>query len=466
MAPASPPEPTPVGLPGPLGPHAGRPVRVLILGAGGRDFHVFNTAFRENPGYRVAAFTAAQIPGIAGRRYPAVLAGRGYPRGIPIEDEADLERIIRRRRIDVAILAYSDLAHAEVMHLASRVLAAGASFSLLGPEATALTAAIPVIAVCAVRTGAGKSPVSRFVVRWALERGLRPAVVRHPMPYGDLARQAAQRFATRADLDAADCTIEEREEYEPYLRMGVPVHAGVDYARVIAQAQAGADVLVWDGGNNDLPFVRPDLHIVLADALRAGHEAAYHPGEANARMADVLLITKAGGVSRRRLTSQRRGLRALNPRAPVLTAGLAVQVAPGAVAPGAPVLVVEDGPTLTHGGMPSGAGAVAAQTLGAQVCDPRPHAVGSVRETLAAHPHIGPALPAVGYSSQQVADLEASLRAAIEATGAAAVLDGSPVDLGALVRVGVPIVPVGYELAPHGPGLVRALEHFAARHRL
>lgn len=432
------------------------------MGAGGRDFHTFNVAFRDNPAYRVVAFTAAQIPGIAGRTYPPALSGQRYPRGIPIVDEAGLAALVRRRKIDLVVLAYSDLSHADTMHRASTALAAGASFAMLGPDHTMLRTAKPVIAVCAVRTGAGKSPASRRIVRWALERGLRPGIVRHPMPYGDLERQAVQRFVTPADLDAANCTIEEREEYEPYLRMGVPVHAGVDYARVLELAQLDVDLLIWDGGNNDLPFVRPDLHIVLADALRPGHESAYHPGEANARMADLFVITKAGSASKPDVRTVRENLRQLKPRTPIILADLEVSTDRPELVAGRRVAVVEDGPTLTHGGVPSGAGVVLARRLGAEIVDPRPHAQGSLRETLAAYPHITQALPAMGYSAQQIRDLEASLRD----TPADVVLDATPVDLTHLLSVDVPVVQVSYELRERGQGLVRALNRFATRHLL
>ena len=433
---------------------------MVILGAAGRDFHNFNVVFRDNPLYRVVAFTAAQIPGTADRTYPPALAGKLYPRGIPVLGEERLPNLLAGDRVDLVVLAYSDLPHADVMHKASIALAGGASFALLGPDHTMLRPSLPVIAVCAVRTGAGKSPTSRSIVRWALQRGYRPAVIRHPMPYGDPERQAVQCFRNLEDLDEARCTIEEREEYEPYLRLGVPVFAGVDYARIVKLAQDGADFILWDGGNNDFPFVRPDLLITLVDPHRAGHELAYHPGEANFRMADLLIVSKADSAPPEGLYQVRENIRLHRPDAEVVEADLVLSVEQPDLVRGKRVLAIEDGPTLTHGGASTGGGVLAARQLGAEPVDPRPWAQGSFREVFAAYPHIGPALPTMGYSPQQVRDLEATIRA----VPCDVVLDASPVDLSRLVSVDKPIVQVEYELRERGDALARALEGFAGRH--
>jgi predicted GTPase len=414
---------------------------VIIMGAAGRDFHNFNACYRDRPEDRVVAFTAAQIPNITGRTYPPALAGPLYPEGIPIYPEDELPRLIRDCGVREVVFAYSDISHLDVMHRASAVLAAGASFLLLGPDATMLRSRRPVLSVCAVRTGAGKSPLVRRAVETLRGWDRRVCVVRHPMPYGDLAEQACQRFATLEDLDTQACTIEEREEYEPHIRSGTLVFAGVDYARVLAAAEAEADVIVWDGGNNDLPFFRPTLHIVLADAMRPGHETAYHPGEANARLADAFVITKVDRAAREDVETVRRNLAALNPSAPVSEAALRMSVADAESLRGRRALVIEDGPTITHGGMPSGAGLRAALENGAEPVDPRPWAAGSIRDAYERYPHIGPVLPALGYGEAQLRDLQAT----INAVPCDAVIVASPVDLRRLLRIDAPSYRVTYE---------------------
>ena len=418
------------------------PERIVLLGAAGRDFHNFNVVHRDDPSTIVVAFTATQIPGIAHRRYPPSLAGPRYPDGIPIEDEADLEAICRRERVTRVEFAYSDVSHAHVMSLAARVLALGADFALLGPARTMLTAAIPVVAVSAVRTGCGKSPISRWLARRFGQAGRRVAVVRHPMPYSDLDRQRVQRFATTADLDAAQCTIEEREEYEPHLASGHLVFAGVDYAAIVARAAAEADVLVWDGGNNDFPFVRPDLHLVVADALRPDDASGYHPGEAVVRMADVVIVNKVNAAPASGVARAVEAVRRLNATAPVVRGALTVRLDDPDRVRGRRVLVVEDGPTLTHGGMPYGAGYVASTAAGAEkVVDPRATAVPALREVFTAHPHIGPVLPAVGYSTAQIE----ALRQTIDRADADVVVAATPVDLARLLRCDKPVVRARYE---------------------
>jgi predicted GTPase len=432
--------------------------RVLILGAAGRDFHDFNVVYRDDPAFEVVAFTAAQIPGIEGRRYPPELAGPLYPQGIPILDEAALDSLLAQLRVDKVVFAYSDVPHLEVMHLASRALAAGADFELLGPASTTIRAPVPVVAVSAVRTGAGKSPAARWISRRLRARGLRVAVVRHPMPYGDLAEQAVQRFASRADLERAGCTLEEREEYEPHLDAGSTVHAGVDYARVIAEAAAGADVLLWDGGNNDFPFVRPDFHIVLADALRPADGAAYHPGETCLRMADVVVVSKADAAPPGAVETAIALARRANARARIVRANLPVRLDDPAAVKGKRALVVEDGPTITHGGMPHGAGTVAARAAGAgAIVDPRPWAPPPLREVYRRYPHIGAVLPASGYSGGQLA----ALKEAIDAADAEVVVSATPVDLAALLRPAKPVVRARYEYADaDSPGLGGELDAF------
>jgi predicted GTPase len=429
--------------------------RIVILGAAGRDFHDFNVVYRADPSVEVVAFTAAQIPGIEGRRYPPELAGPLYPGGVPIVPESELESL----RPDRVVLAYSDLPHEEVMHLASRALAAGADFELLGPRRTMIEATIPVLAVCAVRTGAGKSPLARWLGRKLRAQGLRVAVVRHPMPYGDLARQAVQRFASRDDLDRAGCTIEEREEYEGHVDAGAVVHAGVDYGKVIAAASREADVLLWDGGNNDFPFVRPDLLIVLADALRPDHGARYHPGETCLRMADIVVVTKTDRAAPVDTRAAMALARQLNGKARILKSTMPLRLE-REIAPGTRVVVVEDGPTLTHGGMPYGAGHIAARAAGASIVDPRPWAAPAIREIYAAYPHIGAVLPAVGYSPEQ----RAALAATLDAAEADVVIAATPVDLASLLNLDKPVVRARYEFEEAGsPGLGEEIEAFVAR---
>ncbi len=416
--------------------------RVLIMGAAGRDFHDFNVVYRDDPQVEVVAFTATQIPYIDDRVYPADLAGALYPRGIPIRDESELDALIRQRHVDDVVFAYSDVSHEYVMHKASQVLAAGASFVLLGPRDTMLTAHVPVVAVCAVRTGCGKSQTTRAIAAVLRAAGKRVVAVRHPMPYGDLAAQAVQRFATLADLDRHGTTVEEREEYEPLIESGTVVYAGVDYGAILEQAQEECDVLLWDGGNNDLPFYKPDIHVVVADPLRAGHETSYHPGEANLRMADVVVINKMDSATVEEIGQVRDSIRRLNPTATVVSANSPVTVDEPALLAGHTVLVVEDGPTLTHGGMKYGAGVVAARSLGAtEIVDPRPWAVGSLVDTLEKY-DVGPVLPAMGYSPAQLAEL-AEVIARVPAD---VVVTGTPIDLRRVVDIAKPTVRVRYNL--------------------
>ncbi len=437
-----------------------RPARILILGAAGRDFHNFNVLYRDDPEATVVAFTAAQIPGIGGRRYPVALAGPRYPEGIPIEAEADLEALCRRHGVTHVVFAYSDVSHAEVMHLASRALATGAEVVLPGPERTMLHAAVPVIAISAIRTGCGKSQTARWLGRRLRQRGLRVAVLRHPMAYGDLERQRVQRFATRADLDAAGCTVEEREEYEPHVAAGNVVFAGVDYAAIVPLAQREAELIVWDGGNNDFPFVRPDLHIVMADALRPGQATAYHPGETVLRMADVVVINKVDAAPAADVERVAEEVRAVNSRAPVVRAASPVRLDDPERVRGRRVLVVEDGPTLTHGGMAWGAGFVAATRAGAALMvDPRDSAHPDVLAVFARHPHIGRVLPALGYGPSQLA----ALRETINASAADVVVAATPADLAALIRIDKPVVRARYEYADAGePTLGSLVDRFLA----
>jgi len=435
-------------------------IKALIMGAAGRDFHNFNVFFRNNPAYEVVAFTATQIPNIEGRLYPPELAGSLYPQGIPISPESDLERLIAERAVEQVILAYSDLAHEQVMHLASRVLACGADFRLMGPNTTMLAARVPVVAGCAVRTGSGKSQTTRRVTDLLRAAGKRVVVVRHPMPYGDLAAQARQRFGSYEDLDAHHCTIEEREEYEPHLDRGMVVYAGVDYERILREAESEADVLVWDGGNNDLPFYRPDLHIVVADPHRAGHELTYHPGEANLRMAHVVVINKVDTADLAAIAAVRERVYQVNPHAMVIEAASPIFLSNDQPIQGRRVLVVEDGPTLTHGEMAYGAGVVAARRYGAaEIVDPRLYAVGSLVETFRRYPHIGPVLPAMGYSAGQTRELEATINAA----PCDLVLIATPIDLRRLITIHHPTERVRYELQEIGqPTLQDALARLLA----
>jgi predicted GTPase len=425
--------------------------RVVVMGAAGRDFHNFNMVFRDDPTARVVAFTATQIPDIAGRRYPPSLAGARYPEGIPIVAEAELQRLCREEHVDQVVFAYSDVDHAWVMHRASIALAAGADFMLLGPARTMLQAGVPVIATSAVRTGCGKSQTTRWLSRLLNRHGLRAAVIRHPMPYGDLARQAVQRFARRADLDIAGCTVEEREEYEPLIAAGNVVYAGVDYAEIVGRAAAEADVILWDGGNNDVPFIRPDLHLVLVDPLRPGNETSHHPGEAVLRMADVIVVAKVNSAAEADIQRVTGAARVINPTAHIVrTASLVTAEDPERIR-GRRALVVEDGPTVTHGGMSYGAGYVAAtQAPAATIVDPRSAAVGEIADVYAQYPHIGTVLPAMGYHPSQ---LEA-LRDTINRADADVVVVATPCDLAALIAINKPVVRVRYELSEMGePGL-------------
>jgi len=423
------------------------PERVIILGAAGRDFHNFNVHFRDNPAYHVDAFTATQIPNISGRRYPAELAGAQYPSGIPIEPEDHLERLIQDRNIDVVVFAYSDVSHEYVMHLGSRALASGADYLLLGPKHTMLETRVPVVAVCAARTGSGKSQTSRYVAAMLTGWGKRVGVIRHPMPYGDLVKQAVQRFASYDDLERHDATIEEREEYEPHIAAGRVVYAGVDYQRILAEAEREADVIVWDGGNNDIPFYRPTFHIVVVDPHRPGHSAEYHPGETNVRMADCLIINKMDTATAEQVQAVRQTITALNPRAAIVEADSPITVERAEQIGGKKVLVVEDGPTLTHGGMAFGAGWVAANAHGAgEIIDPRPYAVGSIARTFEAYPNTGAVLPAMGYGDEQIQELEQT----INRSPAELVIIGTPIDLSRIVEMEKPSVRVRYELRERG----------------
>jgi predicted GTPase len=417
--------------------------RVLILGAAGRDFHNFNVVYRDDQAYEVVAFTATQIPGIDDRSYPSELAGPLYPEGIPIFAEDRLETLVADLGVDEAVFSYSDVSHNTVMHLGSRVLAAGAGFTLLGPNSTMLQADVPVVAVCAVRTGSGKSQTTRAVSRTLKAAGKKVAVVRHPMPYGRLVDQVAQRFETNQDLVDADCTIEEREEYEPHIAQGSIVYAGIDYGEILALAQKEADVVVWDGGNNDLPFYRPDLHITVADPLRVGHETSYHPGETNLRMADVVVINKIDSAAAGDVEALKSTIHAVNPRAVVVEAFSPITLEKGESLEGKKVLVVEDGPTLTHGEMTYGAGVVAAKRAGAAaLVDPRPWATGTIEDVFEKYPHIGTLLPAMGYSDVQRKDLAAT----INASDADVVLIATPIDLRKICDIDKPAVRASYEL--------------------
>jgi predicted GTPase len=420
--------------------------RVLILGAAGRDFHDFNTVFRSDHTSEVVAFTAQQIPHIADRHYPAELAGPRYPSGIPIHPEDQLEEVIATLRVDTCVLSYSDLSHEQVMHLASRALAAGADFRLLAPRRTMLQSNRPVVAVCAARTGAGKSQTSRAIVRLLRAAGKRVAVLRHPMPYGDLRKQRVQRFADAEDLRAHGVTIEEREEYEPHLAAGSIVFAGVDYQAILQRAEAEADILVWDGGNNDTSFLNADLYLTVVDPHRAGHELRYHPGELNVRLADVVIINKVDTAPAAAVEEVRRNVSHLNPTARILAAASPIRVDRPEVLRGRRVLAIEDGPTVTHGGMRYGAATLGARAAGAgELVDPRSFAVGEIAETFDQYPEIGPLLPAMGYGAEQIHDLEATLAAAAE-HGLDALAIGTPIDLASIVRLPLPHTRIRYDL--------------------
>jgi predicted GTPase len=435
--------------------------RVLILGAAGRDFHDFNLLYRDDPAVTVVGFTAAQIPGIADRRYPGALAGPLYPEGIPIRPESDLETICRVERVDEVVFAYSDVPHAHVMHLASRALAMGAGFALSGPRRTMLAAARPVIAVTAVRTGCGKSPIARWIARRARAQGRRVAVIRHPMPYGDLLAARVQRFATRADMDAAGCTIEEREEFEPHIAEGGVVFAGVDYAAILKAATAEADLLIWDGGNNDFPFIRPDLQITVADALRPDQVETHHPGEAVARMADILIVNKANAAAAEDVAALTARLRAVNPTATILRGNMPVRLDHPSEVAGKRVLVIEDGPTVTHGGMAHGAGHAAALAARGMIVDPRPFAVAALRDVFAENPGLGAVLPAFGYSPAHLRALAATIAAA----PADVVVSATPIDLASMIAIDKPVIRAryGFEEDPGGP-LSPLIDGFLSRH--
>lgn len=432
--------------------------RVVIMGAAGRDFHNFNMFFRDNKDFEVVAFTATQIPDIAGRKYPKELAGALYPKGIPIYDEKDLPKIIKNKKIDLVVFSYSDIAHEEVMHKASMVLAEGASYMFLGPNETMLKSSKPVISICAVRTGCGKSQTTRRVSEILRKAGKKVVVVRHPMPYGDLNKQKVQRFANLKDLDKHNCTIEEREEYEPHIVNGVIVYAGVDYEAILKQAEKEADIILWDGGNNDTPFFKSDLEIVVVDPHRPSHEILYHPGETNARRADVIIVNKVDTADIESIEEVRYNIDQINNKAIVIEAASPLQVTNPMAIKGKKVLVVEDGPTLTHGEMAYGAGVMAARKFGArELVDPRPYAVASIQETYKKYSEIGILLPAMGYGKKQIKDLETT----INRTKCDLVVIATPIDLGRLVKINKPFVRVGYSLAEIGkPDLEDALRKF------
>jgi predicted GTPase len=433
--------------------------RIIIVGAAGRDFHNFNVVFRGNPEYEVVAFTATQIPDIANRRYPPELADDAqYPDGIPIFEERDLEKLIVTERVDAVVFSYSDISHQNLMHLASRAVAAGADFWLLGTEHTQLKSSVPVVSVCAVRTGCGKSPVSRLVTFELRKQGWNPVVVRHPMPYGDLAAQAVQRFATIEDLDFQQCTIEEREEYEPHINDGTVVYAGVDYERILRRAEKEGDIILWDGGNNDTPFYKSDLEIVVADPHRPGHELSYFPGEVNLRRADVVVINKVDTATRQDIETVRHNIHVSNPKARIIETACRVSVSAPELVKGRRVLVVEDGPTLTHGEMPYGAGVVAARQFGAEeLVYPKPFAVGSIRGTYEKYPHLTNLLPAMGYSVMQRHELEET----INRVPCDLVLIATPIDLERVIRIEKPSLRVTYKVEEiTHPGLVEILAQF------
>jgi predicted GTPase len=438
-------------------------IKVIIMGAAGRDFHNFNVYFRGNDAYEVVAFTATQIPGIEGRSYPTELAGSNYPNGIPIYSEEELAELIKKHDIDQVIFAYSDVSHEYVMHKASSVLANGADFRLMGPKTTMLKAKVPVVSVCAVRTGSGKSQTARKVAKILKSMGLNVAAVRHPMPYGDLRKQVCERFASYEDLDRYECTIEEREEYEPHIDNGIIVYAGVDYEKILREAEEEADVIVWDGGNNDMPFYKPDLNIVVADPHRAGHELTYYPGETNLRMANIVIINKVDTADPLKVKQVRENTKTVNPNATVLEATSPITAENPEAVRGKRVLAIEDGPTITHGGMPYGAGVIFAKKFGAsELVDPRPFAVGSIREAYKKYPHLGAVLPALGYGEKQVAELKET----IDRTLCDVVVIGTPIDLRRVIAINKPTVRVKYELEVLGPvSLEQILGEFIQRSR-
>ena len=432
------------------------PIRTLIMGAAGRDFHNFNVYFRDNPAYQVVAFTATQIPNIDGRKYPAALAGSLYPEGIPIFPESSLVQLIHAHQVDQVIFAYSDISHEAVMHKASTVLAAGADFRLMGTKSTQIRSTKPVVSICAVRTGSGKSQTTRRVSMILRDMGFKVAAIRHPMPYGDLVKQRVQRYATYDDLDLNQCTIEEREEYEPHLDNHVIVYAGVDYEAILRQAEQEVDIILWDGGNNDFPFYVPNLSIVVADPHRAGHEVTYHPGETNVRSADVFVINKVDTAAAENVLKVRDNLQSVNPNAIVIEAASPLFIDHPDHIRGKRVLVIEDGPTLTHGEMAYGAGWVAARRFGAaEIVDPRPFAVGTIAATYLKYPDTGPILPAMGYGEAQMKDLEET----INHSGVDLVISATPIDLTRVMRITKPMQRVRYELQEIGqPTLVDVLK--------
>jgi predicted GTPase len=432
--------------------------KVIIMGAAGRDFHNFNTYFRDNPNFQVVAFTASQIPDIEGRKYPSSLAGKLYPDGIPIYAEEEFESLIKKHGATKVYFSYSDVSHEYVMHKASQVQAAGASFVLLGPVDTMVKSKKPVVSVCAVRTGSGKSQTSRKAALILKKKGRRVAVIRHPMPYGDLAKQKVQRFATYEDMAKHECTIEEREEYEPHVKHGIIVYAGVDYEAILREAEKEADVILWDGGNNDVPFYTPDLEIVVVDPHRAGHELLYYPGETNFRRADVLIINKLDTAAKENVDKVIENIKAVNPAATVIRAGSPIIVQNGGEITGKRVLVIEDGPTVTHGGMAFGAGIVAASKYGAaEVVDPRPFAVGSIKKTFEKYRHLDKVLPAMGYGETQVKELVET----INSIDCDLIISGTPIDLNRLIKTRQPMLQVGYELEEIGsPTLEDVLKKF------
>ncbi len=422
--------------------------KIVIMGAAGRDFHNFNVFFRENDAYEVVAFTATQIPGIERRHYPPELSGSRYPEGIPIYPEEKLSKLIKEHDVDQVVFAYSDVSHEYVMHKASTALANGADFCLMGPKTTMLKAEVPVVSVCAVRTGSGKSQTSRQIAKILKTKGLKVAVIRHPMPYGDLSKQIWQRFASYDDLNTYGCTIEEREEYEPHIDNGIIVYAGVDYERILLEAQKEADIIVWDGGNNDLPFYKSDLKIVVADPHRVGDELSYHPGETNLRMADIVIINKVDTADPQDIDRVRANIRTVNSDAMVLEAASPITAANSEIIRGKKVLVIEDGPTLTHGNMPYGAGTIFAKNSEAgEIVDPRPYTIGSISEAYKKYPHLGPLLPALGYGKKQIAELKKT----IDHTPCDVVVIGTPIDLRRVLSINKPMVRVKYELKVLGP---------------
>lgn len=433
-------------------------VKAIIIGAAGRDFHNFNVMFRNNPNYEIVAFTASQIPDIEGRMYPPSLAGELYPNGIPIYGEEELAELISRHNVDECILSYSDLSYDTVMHIGSTVIAAGSKFSMLGSYPTMIKSTKPVISITAVRTGCGKSQTTRAVVKALLDAGKKVVSVRHPMPYGDLEKMKVQRFAEIADLDKHNCTIEEMEEYEPHIAMGSVIYSGVDYEAILREAEKEADVIVWDGGNNDMPFYKPDLSIVVADPLRPGHEISYYPGEVNLRMADVIVINKVDSAYPEDVEMVLENIRDYNPKAQVILAASAVMVENPSIITGKRVLVIEDGPTLTHGEMSIGAGVVAARRFGAyELVDPRPYIVGRIKDTFETYPEIGTLLPAMGYGEQQMKDLEAT----IANTDCDSVVIGTPINLGRFIKINQPNTRVFYELAEIGlPNIKSVIQKF------